>query len=123
MAQQHSDAELLRAAVIGYEQQIAVLRARIAEIQKKIGERANALQDGNPTRHRLSSAARKRIGLAQKKRWAAFHAATGTAKKTARVPAKKVAKNRKLSAEGRAKIVAALKKRWAAKKVAATGTP
>ncbi len=55
----------------------------------------------------MSAAARKRIGLAQKKRWAAYNAA-----KTA--PAMSKPPKRVLSAEGRAHIIAATKKRWAA---------
>lgn len=64
----------------------------------------------------MSAAARQRIALAQKKRWAAFNAAKGgtSAKATkAAKPAPKPAK-RALSAEGRARIIAATKKRWAA---------
>ncbi len=55
----------------------------------------------------MSAAARKRIALAQKKRWAAVKAGQGT--KAAVKPAKRV-----ISAAGRARIVAATKKRWAA---------
>jgi len=55
----------------------------------------------------MSAAARRRIALAQKKRWAAYKAAKGT-------PAKPKPQKRMLSAAGRARIVAATKKRWAA---------
>jgi hypothetical protein len=56
----------------------------------------------------MSAAARKRIGDAQRKRWAASQG-NASAKKTVKA-------KRKLSAAGRANIVAALKQRWAAKK-------
>jgi hypothetical protein len=59
----------------------------------------------------MSAAARKRIGDAQRKRWAETGAKT--ASETAAKP------KRKLSATGRAAIVAALKKRWALKRAAA----
>jgi hypothetical protein len=55
----------------------------------------------------MSAAARKRIALAQRKRWAAYKAGHG--KPAAPKPHKRV-----LSAAGRARIVAATKKRWAA---------
>jgi hypothetical protein len=55
----------------------------------------------------MSAAARRRIALAQKKRWAAYKA------KHPSKPAAKSAK-RQLSPEGRARIIAATKKRWAA---------
>jgi hypothetical protein len=51
----------------------------------------------------MSSAARKRIAAAQKKRWAEYH-------RSKEAPAKK----RKLSAAGRQRIIEATKKRWAA---------
>jgi hypothetical protein len=57
----------------------------------------------------MSASARRRIALAQKKRWAAYKAEHGGSAK-AKAPKAK----RKLSAEGRARIVAATKKRWAA---------
>jgi hypothetical protein len=60
----------------------------------------------------MSAAARKRIALAQKKRWAAYkagHETKAPAPKSAPKPKKRV-----ISAAGRARIVAATKKRWAA---------
>jgi hypothetical protein len=57
----------------------------------------------------MSAAARRRIALAQKKRWAAYKAEHG-----AKAAAPPKAKKRVISAAGRARIVAATKKRWAA---------
>jgi hypothetical protein len=57
----------------------------------------------------MSAAARKRIALAQKKRWAAYKAEHGSKPAAAAKPKKRV-----ISAAGRARIVAATKKRWAA---------
>jgi hypothetical protein len=59
----------------------------------------------------MSAAARKRIALAQKKRWAAYKAQHGAAGATKTAPK---TKKRVLSAAGRARIIAATKKRWAA---------
>jgi hypothetical protein len=61
----------------------------------------------------MSAAARKRIGDAQRKRWAASKGESASASKSTTKP------KRELSAAGRAAIVAALKKRGAAKKAAA----
>ena len=76
MAHQHQiDAELLRAAIIGYEKQIAVLREQVVQIQKKLGARPVSVS-GLETKSRrppLSAAARQRISLAQKKRWAEYN--------------------------------------------------
>lgn len=60
----------------------------------------------------MSSAARAKIGAAQKARWAKVK---GTSAATAKAPAAPK-KKRKLSPAGRANIVAAAKARWAAKK-------
>jgi hypothetical protein len=56
----------------------------------------------------MGAAARARIALGQKKRWAAYKAQQGKTAGTA-----KRAK-RTMSADGRARIIAATKKRWAA---------
>jgi len=72
------DTSLLTAALAGYEQQAAEIRARIVEIQKLLGSRKaqTSSPDGPMTtltpRRRMSAAARKRIAEAQRKRWAAY---------------------------------------------------
>ena len=62
-------------------------------------------------RRRMSAAARKRIGDAARRRWAAVRAAQGAAKLA-------TVKRRKghLSPEGRQRIIEAAKRRWAAKR-------
>ncbi len=76
------DADLLRAALIGYEQKLAELEATIAGIKKQIGgggaprkAAAVAPEGDKPAKKRrvMSPTARKRIADAQKKRWAAYH--------------------------------------------------
>ena|ERR1035437_7408219 len=108
--------EIITAAIVGFEQQKLRIDAQIAELR--------AMLPGGPTataatpealkgKRRMSAAARKRIGDAQRKRWA-------ESKKTSSPVAPAAAKpKRKLSAAGKAAIVAALKKRWAAKRAAA----
>ena len=105
--------EIINAAVEGFEQQKLRIDVQIAELRQML--------TGTPTgtaassevpkgKRRMSAAARKRIGDAQRKRWAAV-------KKTSSPVAPAAAKpKRRLSAAGKAAIVAALKKRWAAKK-------
>jgi hypothetical protein len=104
--------EIITAAVEGFEQQKLRIDAQIAELR--------AMLTGPPTataaapevpkgkRRKMSAAARKRIGDAQRKRWA-------EAKKTSSPVAPEVPKpKRKLSAAGKKAIVEATKKRWAA---------
>ncbi|HLY19664.1 MAG TPA: hypothetical protein VKR61_20700 [Bryobacteraceae bacterium] len=106
------DTEILEAALVGFERKRTEIEEKIADLRGRIGGQP-AASDGIPAaagkRRKLSAGARRRIALAQKKRWAAFksgHAtvATPKAKKPKRV----------LSAAGRARIIAATKKRWAA---------
>ena len=118
------DPELLAAALAGYEQRLAEISGKIAEIQQQLGRRAPhdehailSVAEGAPARGRrnMSAAARRRIAAAQKKRWAAYRKgqAPATAKKAA---AKKSAATptRRMSAAGRKRIAEAQRKRWAA---------
>ena len=122
------DAPTLRAALIGYEHQISELKAKAAEIERQLSGRVTkespvpASSGGTQgTRRRMSASARKRIAVAQKKRWAAFHAAKqkpAKPAKPAQASAKKSGGKRKLSAAGRQRIAEATKKRWAAHRAA-----
>jgi hypothetical protein len=110
---QKHDPEILHAALVGLQHALGAIEARIADLRSRLGGQpasrksaAPAPADGRKKRT-MSAAARKRIGLAQKKRWAAFNAAKAA-------PAAPKPSKRKLSAEGRARIIAATKKRWAA---------
>ena len=103
--------EIINAAVEGFEQQKRRIDVQIAELR--------AMLTGTPTeaaapevpkgkRRKMSAAARKRIGDAQRKRWA-------ESKKTSSPVAPEAPKpKRKLSAAGKKAIVEATKKRWAA---------
>ena len=109
------DRSILEMALIGYQRSLENTQAKIADIQRKLGIRspkaapAVAASEAKPKR-RMSAGARKRIALAQKKRWAAFH----QAKEPAPAPKKAVAK-RKLSPARKAALVANLAKARAAK--------
>src|ERR1035437_6140762 len=102
--------EIITAAVEGFEQQKLRIDAQIAELRLML--------TGTPTetaftpevpkgKRRMSAAARKRIGDAQRKRGA-------EPKKTSSPVAPEAAKpKRKLSAAGKRAIVEATKRRWA----------
>src|ERR1035437_3914551 len=104
--------EIITAAVEGFEQQKLRIDAQIAELRAML---TGTLTDPAATpeapkgkRRKMSAAARKRIGDAQRKRWA-------ESKKTSSPVAPEAPKpKRKLSAAGKKAIVDATKKRWAA---------
>jgi len=106
--------EIITAAVEGFEQQKLRIDAQIAELR--------AMLTGTPTdpaatpeslkgKRRMSAAARKRIGDAQRKRWAESKKEPGPSSPVAPEAPKP---KRKLSAAGKRAIVEATKKRWAA---------
>jgi hypothetical protein len=64
-----------------------------------------------PKKRDVSAASRRRMALAQKKRWAAIKAQSTSASETARERPK-----RRISPEGMKRIIAATKKRWALKR-------
>src|ERR1017187_6237408 len=114
-------AEIINAAIEGFEQQKLRIDAQIAELRAVLTgtptePAATAPEAPKGKRRKMSAAARKRIGDAQRKRWA-------ESKKTSSPIAPEAPKpKRRLSAAGKAAIVAALKKRWAAKRAAAKTT-
>lgn len=120
MRTQTLTAEIITAAIEGFESQkrridgqIAELRALLAGAPAKFAAMPEA-----PTRKRrkFSAAARKRMKEAQQRRWAKIKGASEPSAPATAEPAKA---KRKLSKAGKEAIVAALKKRWAAKKAEA----
>lgn len=71
-----TDDSLLRAALIGYQNELARIEQAMAEIRRQLGPgAASGSADSAPAKtakRRLSAAARKRIAAAQKKRWAEY---------------------------------------------------
>ena len=111
-----SDAELLQAALFGYQHQYTILGERMAEITRELGGkpgRPDAAAVGDKPKRTMSASARSRIAAAQRKRWAEAKKATGA-------PAKKAARKAKrhMSAEGRKNIAEATRKRWEAYRAA-----
>ena len=111
-------AEILNAAIEGFEARKVRIDEQIAQLRQLLnGNQPVATSTAEPLkqpRRKMSAATRKRMGEAQRKRWAAKSSSEETASKT---PAKS---KRRLSAAGRAAIIAALKKRWAGKKAGLT---
>jgi hypothetical protein len=74
------DTQLLEMALIGFEAERQKIRAKIDEIKSRLGGRrgrpsAAAAPTASPaprTRRQMSAAARRRIGAAQKRRWAEY---------------------------------------------------
>jgi hypothetical protein len=108
--------EILTATILGMEVQKRELDSRIAELRAMLsgGPASGAATPEALTRKRkVSAAARRRMAIAQKKRWAAIK---GGAEPQA--PKGKPKPKRRISKEGLARIVAATKKRWAAVRAA-----
>jgi len=106
-------AEILNAAIEGFESQKRRIDAQIAELRQMLeGGPAVTAAPAAPTKHRrkMSAAARKRIGDAQRKRWAESKKESEPSSPVAPDAAKP---KRKLSAAGKKAIVEATKKRWA----------
>ena len=104
------DAELLQAALIGYQHQHAILGERISQIRQELGGRGGQAHDaaGGAQPKRVRSAeTRSRMAAAQRKRWAETKETTGTPRKKAGTK-----KKRQMSAEGRERIAEATRKRW-----------
>ena len=113
--------EIITAAILGFEEQKRHIDTQIAELRALLSggpAETVAMPEGNPPKRKISAAARRRMAMGQKARWAKIK---GESEKPA--PAKVVAPKtkRKLSAAGRKAISEATKKRWAAKRAAAKG--
>jgi hypothetical protein len=115
--------ETLTAAIKGFETQKVRIDGHIAELRAMLDGRPAtpaATPETTSEKYKRSAAARRRMALGQKRRWAAIKGTAGLRSSIRPGPSKP---KRKLSAVGRANIVAALKKRWAAKKAAAKTAP
>jgi hypothetical protein len=74
------DDNILRAALIGYQSELDRIARAIGDIRARLGGGGNSptrFTEPAKKRWNMSAAARKRIGAAQKKRWAAFHKQNG----------------------------------------------
>jgi hypothetical protein len=71
-----TDNSLLEAALLGYQAELARIKAAIADIRKRLGKRGGSDVPGpfdkapKKQKHRMSPEGRARIAAAQRKRWA-----------------------------------------------------
>jgi hypothetical protein len=76
------DPGILQAALLGYQQQLETVNAKIADIRRRLGGRNTSAPAMAPARapqkkHRISAEGRARIAAAQRRRWAAAKKAAG----------------------------------------------
>jgi hypothetical protein len=111
--------EIITAAIDGFEAQKTRLDEQIAKLRALLsGNSAHspaALGPAPPKRRKMSTAARRRIAMAQRARWAKVRGETEPA-----APRQKP--KRRLSAAGRKAIIAATKRRWALRRLEAAKT-
>jgi len=114
------NAEIIAAAIEGFESQKRRIDAQIGELRAMLsGGRTEATGSSEaPTRTRkVSAAARRRMAEGQRKRWAAVKAESKKPESAAgREPARP---KRQISAAGRRAISEATKRRWALKRAEA----
>jgi hypothetical protein len=110
--------ELAHAAIDGFKAQKLRIDAQITELRAMLSGSAqsNGAPEAAPRKHRkMSTAARRRIAMAQKARWAKVRGESVSSVPTVKTPKKK----RRISPEGLKRIIAATKKRWRLQKAAA----
>lgn len=116
--------DILTAAIEGFEAQKKSIGTQIAELRQMLagGPVETATTPVAPTRKRknFSAAARRKMALAQKARWARIK---GESESPAPATPKPAKAKRKLSAAGRRAIAEAARKRWAAIKAAKETPP
>jgi len=111
---------VILAAIQGFEGQKAQIDQQIAELLGLLsdGSRpvATAPEPAAPKRKKFSAAARRKMAMSQKARWAKIRGESQPAVAASPEPAKP---KRRLSAAGRRNIQEALRKRWAQKRAEA----
>src|SRR5580700_4443890 len=107
---------MIAAAIAGFEAQKREIDAEIAALRGEARESAAAEPSADstkPARRKMSAATRKKMALAQKKRWAGKMTPVSAPEAVAAKP------KGKLRAAGKKRIIEASKRYWAAKKAAA----
>jgi hypothetical protein len=71
-----NDPGILQAALLGYQQQLEEINAKIADLRRRLGNRSSgpsaaAAPRAPQKKHRISPEGRARIAAAQRRRWAA----------------------------------------------------
>jgi hypothetical protein len=122
MPTQKLTAEIIHAAIEGFESQKRRIDSQIYELRQLLngGGAEPAAESGTPARKRkIGAAGRRRMAAAQKARWAKVR---GEVEPTSSAAPPKPIK-RKMSAAGRKAISEATKRRWAAKRAEAQSKP
>lgn len=122
MPSQKLTAEIIHAAIEGFESQKRRIDSQIDELRQLLnGSAEPAEESGPPARKRkISAAGRRRMAAAQKARWAKIRGEADGQPSSASAVTPKA--KRKLSAAGRKAISQATKKRWALKRAEAART-
>ena len=114
---------MIAAAIAGFEAQKREIDVEIAAL-RAIGKESGPAtpepvsDSRKPARRKMSAASRKKMALAQQKRWAAKKETVPEPEVVVEGPVAAKPK-RKLSAAGKKRIIEASKKYWAAKRAAA----
>lgn len=107
--------EIITVAIVGFEAQKQHIDSQIAELRNMLNSQPATLSVtvGAPPKpkRKVSAASRRRMALAQKKRWAALKGRSAPASETT-----SERPERRISDEGMRRIIAATKKRWARKR-------
>jgi hypothetical protein len=100
--------EIITAAIAGFEAQRRHIDSKIAELRNKLhAPHVVAAAASSKPKRKISLASRRRMALAQKKRWAAIKGHLQANSAALHRP------KRRISEEGMKRIIAATKKRWA----------
>lgn len=109
--------EIITAAILGFEEQKRHIDSKIAELRAMLpdGPSETAMTPEAPTgkRRKFSAAARRRMRVAQQRRWASIR---GESEPSAPISPVVPKPKRKLSAAGRKAIQDAVRRRWAQKR-------
>jgi hypothetical protein len=112
MATQKLTNDVIIAAIDGFEAQKAKIDLQIAEIRSMLSgsPQSTATSGATTSKRTVSAAARRRMALAQKARWAKTRGNSGT---TTAKPAAEPKSKRRISEAGMRNIIEATKRRWA----------
>jgi hypothetical protein len=116
--------EIINAAIEGFEAQKRRIDEKIGELRAMLhgvpAKSAAASEAPGRTRKKFSAAARRKMALAQKTRWAKIKGQNEPPSSATPEPPKP---KRRISPEGMKRIIAATKKRWRLQKAAAKSAP
>ena len=110
--------EIINAAIYGFKAQKSRLDEQITELRTMLNggsPQGAAVSEAPRKRRKMSAAARRRIAMAQRARWARVRGESKPGRAKRKAPKAK----RPISPEGLKRIIAATKKRWRLQRAAA----